>query len=80
MTGTMYSSRWLPRSRSNITTLDGTLTINADGLNALPVEGTTLGMDGVREYKVITNLAGLGATSPAWAARPPLSAEAAPIN
>ena len=55
--GTMYSSDGAP-VRSNIVTLDGTLTVNAHGLNASSVLGTTLGMDGVREYKVNTNLAG----------------------
>ena len=55
--GTMYSSDGAP-VRSNIVTLDGTLTVNAHGLNASSVLGTTLGMDGVREYKVDTNLAG----------------------
>jgi hypothetical protein len=55
--GTMYSSDGAP-TRSNIVTLDGTLTINSGGLNASSIVGTTLGMDGVKEYKVITNLAG----------------------
>lgn len=55
--GTMYSSDGAP-VRSNIVMIDGTLTVNAHGLNASSVLGTTLGMDGVKEYKVITNLAG----------------------
>ena len=55
--GTMYSSDGAPM-RSNIVMLDGTLTINSGGLNASSIAGTTLGMDGVKEYKVITNLAG----------------------
>jgi hypothetical protein len=54
--GTMYSSDGAP-TRSNIVTIDGTLTINSGGENASSVAGTTLGMDGVKEYKVITNLA-----------------------
>ena len=57
MTGTMYSADGAP-TRSNIVMIDGTLSINAGGLNASSVEGTTLGMDGVKEYTVITNLAG----------------------
>jgi hypothetical protein len=55
ITGTMYSSDGAP-TRSNIVTLDGTLTINSGGQNASSVIGTTLGMDGIVEYKVITDL------------------------
>jgi hypothetical protein len=54
--GTMYSSDGAP-TRSNVVMIDGTLTINSGGQNASSVAGTTLGMDGVKEYKVITNLA-----------------------
>jgi hypothetical protein len=56
ITGTMYSSDGAP-VRSNNVMLDGTLTTNAVGLNASSEAGTTLGMDGVKEYKVVTNLA-----------------------
>ncbi len=56
ITGTIYSSDGAP-IRSNNVMLDGTLTTSATGLNASSEAGTTLGMDGVREYKVVTNLA-----------------------
>ena len=56
VTGTMYSSDGAP-VRSNVVMLDGTLTTNQVGLNASSVAGTTLGMDGVKEYKVVTDLA-----------------------
>jgi hypothetical protein len=54
--GTMYSSDGAP-TRSNNVMLDGTSTLNGIGLNGSSVIGTTLGTDGVQEYKVITNLA-----------------------
>jgi hypothetical protein len=54
--GTMYSSDGAP-SRSNNVMIDGTSTVNQGGQNASSVAGTTLGMDGVKEYKVVTNLA-----------------------
>lgn len=56
VTGTMYSSDGAP-IRSNVVMLDGTLTTNQVGLNASSVAGTTLGLDGVKEYNLITNLA-----------------------
>jgi hypothetical protein len=57
VTGTIYSSDGAP-IRSNVVMLDGTITTNQVGLNSSSVAGTTLGADGVREYKVVTNLAG----------------------
>jgi hypothetical protein len=68
ISGTMYSSDGAP-TRSNNVMLDGASTLNGVGLNGSSVAGTTLGTDGVQEYKVITNLAsaeyfsGMGATT-----------------
>jgi hypothetical protein len=68
ISGTMYSSDGAP-TRSNNVMLDGASTLNGIGLNGSSVAGTTLGTDGVQEYKVITNLAsaeyfsGMGATT-----------------
>ncbi len=56
VTGTMYSADGAP-IRSNIVMLDGTMTVNQVGANASSVAGTTLGMDGVKEYRVLTDLA-----------------------
>ena len=56
VTGTMYSADGAP-IRSNIVMLDGTMTVNQVGANASSVAGTTLGMDGIKEYRVITDMA-----------------------
>jgi hypothetical protein len=54
-TGTMYSSNGAP-TRSNNVMIDGTPMQSAYGLNTSSVAGTTLGLDGVKEYKVVTSL------------------------
>jgi carboxypeptidase family protein/TonB-dependent receptor-like protein len=53
VTGTIYSSDGAP-IRSNVVMLDGTITTNQVGLNSSSVAGTTLGADGVTEYRVVT--------------------------
>jgi len=52
--GTIYSSNGAPIISNNFL-LDGTPTQNVLGYNGASVVGTTLGLDGIREYKVITN-------------------------
>src|ERR1019366_3362966 len=41
--------------RSNMFLLDGAPMQNAFGANSASVGGTTLGVDGIREFRVITN-------------------------
>jgi len=53
--GTMYSSNGAS-VRSNNIMLDGTPMINGAGMNSSSAGGTTLGLDGVKEYKIITNM------------------------
>ena len=53
--GTTYSSNGAP-VRSNNVLIDGTSMVNFHGLNASSVTGTTLGLDGVKEYQVVTNM------------------------
>ena len=52
--GTSYSSNGAPQ-RSNMYLLDGTIQANLAGNNGSSALGTTLGVDGIQEYKVITN-------------------------
>jgi hypothetical protein len=52
--GTTYSSNGAPIISNNFL-LDGTPTQNVLGYNGASAVGTTLGLDGIREYKVITN-------------------------
>src|SRR5712691_10827124 len=51
---TTYSSNGAPIISNNFL-LDGTPTQNVLGYNGASAVGTTLGLDGIREYKVITN-------------------------
>jgi hypothetical protein len=55
VTGTTFSSNGAPL-RSNLQMLDGAIMSNLIGLNATSVIGTTLGVDGIKEYKVVTNM------------------------
>ena len=52
--GTSYSSNGAPQ-RSNMYLLDGDILVNLAGNNGSSALGTTLGVDGIQEYKVITN-------------------------
>ena len=54
VTGVTYTTNGAPL-HSNLTTLDGAILSTVDGLNATSVLGTTLGVDGVKEYKVVTS-------------------------
>lgn len=53
--GTIYSSNGAP-TRSNNVMIDGTSMTNLQGLNSSSVMGTTLGLDGVKEYQVVTSM------------------------
>ncbi len=55
VTGTTFSSNGAPL-RSNNQMLDGAIMSNLIGLNATSVIGTTLGVDGIKEYKVVTSM------------------------
>ena len=55
ITGTIYSSNGAP-TRSNNVMIDGTPMQNMTGLDAASESGTTLGMDGIKEFQVITDL------------------------
>jgi hypothetical protein len=52
--GTIISSNGAP-PRSNAVLLDGAPMLNTYGFSASSVEGAQLGVDGIREYRVITN-------------------------
>ncbi len=52
--GTAYSSNGAPQ-RSNTYLLDGALMMSMSGNNGASALGTTLGVDGIQEYRVITN-------------------------
>ncbi len=52
--GTIYSSNGAPIISNNFL-LDGTPTQTVFGYNGASAVGTTLGVDGIREYRVITN-------------------------
>jgi hypothetical protein len=55
MNGTMYSSNGATL-RSNNTLLDGAITTTLMGVSAGSIIGTSLGVDGIKEYKVVTVL------------------------
>ncbi len=55
--GAIYSSNGAPIISNNFL-LDGSPTQNVLGYNGASAVGTTLGLDGIREYKVITNAFG----------------------
>jgi hypothetical protein len=55
--GTWMSSNGAP-VRSNNITLDGTSLINQQGATSASPGGNTLGVDGIREYKVVTDMFG----------------------
>jgi hypothetical protein len=52
--GTQYSSNGAPQ-RSNTYMLDGALLMSASDNNGSSAMGTTLGVDGIQEYRIITN-------------------------
>ncbi len=52
--GVVFSSNGAPL-QSNNTTLDGASLINTYAISAASGTGNTLGVDGIREYKVVTN-------------------------
>ncbi len=52
--GEFYSSNGAPL-RSNMYTLDGAIMGNVEGASASSILGLSLGVDGIREYKVMTN-------------------------
>ena len=52
--GEFYSSNGAPL-RSNMYTLDGAIMGNIAGASASSISGNSLGIDGIREYKVMTN-------------------------
>ena len=54
LTGVQFSSNGAP-SISNNFLLDGTSLVNQSGWGTSSMGGTTLGVDGIKEYKVITN-------------------------
>jgi hypothetical protein len=55
MVGTMYSSNGAP-IRSNMFLLDGAIQNGAIALNNSSIIGTSLGVDGIKEYKVVSNV------------------------
>jgi hypothetical protein len=54
MVGTVFSSNGAPTISNNFL-LDGTSLVNQAGWGTSSMAGTTLGLDGIQEYKVITN-------------------------
>ena len=54
MQGTVFSSDGAPTISNNFL-LDGTSLVNQSGWGTASMSGTTLGMDGIQEYKVVTN-------------------------
>jgi hypothetical protein len=52
--GLWFSSNGAPL-RSNNYMLDGAMLVNMQGINSSGITGSTLGVDGIREYRVITN-------------------------
>ncbi|HLH32007.1 MAG TPA: carboxypeptidase-like regulatory domain-containing protein, partial [Terriglobia bacterium] len=53
--GSVFSSNGEP-TRSNNFLLDGTITQNAFGFSPTSVSGSALGLDGIQEYRVVTNM------------------------
>ena len=54
ISGTWFSSNGAP-ARSNNFTLDGTPIVNAYGASSGSMNGTSLGVDGIREYKIVSS-------------------------
>jgi hypothetical protein len=54
MSGTVFSSNGAPTISNNFL-LDGTSIVNQSGWNASSIASTTLGVDGIKEYKIITS-------------------------
>lgn len=54
MIGTLYSSSGAPL-RSNTYMLDGAILNDLNGINGASATGTTLGVDGIQEFRIITN-------------------------
>ena len=54
ISGTWFSANGAP-VRSNNYTLDGAPMVNAYGASSGSMNGTTLGVDGIREYKIVTS-------------------------
>ena len=52
--GTVFSSNGAPTISNNFL-LDGTSIVNQSGWTGSSIAGTTLGVDGIKEYKVITS-------------------------
>jgi len=57
MTGTIFSSNGSPTISNNFL-LDGTSIVNQSGWTGSSIASTTLGVDGIKEYKVITDAYG----------------------
>jgi len=53
--GSVFSSNG-ESTRSNNYLLDGTMTQNAFGFSPTSVSGSSLGLDGIQEYRVVTNM------------------------
>jgi len=54
MIGTVFSSDGAPTISNNFL-LDGTSLVNQTGWDTASMAGTTLGLDGIQEYRVVTN-------------------------
>ncbi|HVZ60065.1 MAG TPA: TonB-dependent receptor, partial [Terriglobales bacterium] len=54
MIGTVFSSNGAPTISNNFL-LDGTSTVNQSGWGSSSMAGTTLGVEGIKEYKVVTS-------------------------
>lgn len=55
--GEVFTANGAP-SRSNNFMLDGAIMQNYYGMNPSSISGTTLGLDGIKEYRIITNMFG----------------------
>jgi hypothetical protein len=55
--GTWFSSNGMP-PRSNTFSMDGALIGNQYGTGPNSISGSTLGVDGIKEYKIVTNMFG----------------------
>ena len=53
--GLWYTSNGAPIRSANNYMLDGALLANMQGVNTASLSGSTLGVDGIREFRVITN-------------------------
>src|SRR5262249_22073375 len=54
LVGTLFSSNGAP-VRSNNLLLDGAIMRNYNGASSASITGSTLGVEGIREYRVVTN-------------------------